>query len=103
MSKFSNGDKCFICDQPWVAGKKFQTHHLAWLPVEIERILCFNCHNWCHGRTVFPYSLKPGKKKNLSVEDKHAVAVAPLDFSMRVVAMYMGIRGIKSPEKNTEE
>ena len=87
MSKFTVNDKCSICGREWEKGARFAGHHIQWIPVEIERTLCFNCHQWVHGRRTFPYSMKPRLPKEPTLEDKQAVAMAPYEFAKMVVAM----------------
>ena len=37
---------------------------------------------------MWPYVLKPGKKKNLTLEDKQKIAMAPYEFAKRLVGVY---------------
>ena len=91
MGKFKDGDKCSICGREWEKGARFANHHLQWLPEEVTAIVCFNCHLYLHGHKVFPYKMKPytpRKKKNITIEQKHAKAIAPYKFARKVVEMY---------------
>ena len=92
MSKFEGKNnahearkKCSICGGP--LGSRPQDHHISYEP-EIKMLICFNCHQWYHGRTVYPYKLKPGKKKNLTIEDKQKIAKMGFEFSRKVVIAY---------------
>ena len=91
LSKFTDGDRCAICNKPWVAGVLFANHHVQHIPTEITVIVCNSCHSWMHGRNTWPYSLKPRlpkKKKDRTPELKQAVAVAPVKFARKVVSVY---------------
>ena len=77
MSKFSSGDKCAICDKPWVAKLKYQGHHTDY-EHDIESTTCYTCHALLHGSAKIykhPFA-EYGKDK------------APYIFARRVVEMY---------------
>lgn len=77
MSRFKEGDRCAICDRPWIAGLKFQTHHLDY-DKDITVILCYTCHALLHGSAkIYNHPFKNAGK------DK-----APYRFAKRVVEMY---------------
>ncbi len=76
-SRFKKGDRCCICDKPWVAGLKYQGHHTDYKH-DIEATLCYTCHALLHGSAKIykhPFA-KYGKDK------------APYIFARRVVEMY---------------
>jgi len=77
MSKFTDGDRCAICDKPWVAGVSFVNHHVRYDP-PITVIVCKPCHNVLHNSAVmFKHPMR-----------KLGKAEFPLAFARKVVKVY---------------
>ena len=77
MSKFTDGDRCAICDKPWKKGLKYQRHHVSY-EKDITVILCYTCHALLHGNAKIwkhPFAAI-GKDKG------------PLRFARKVVSVY---------------
>lgn len=77
MSKFSEGDKCAICDKPWVAGGRFARHHTDYED-DTTVILCYVCHTLLHGSAKIwkhPFG-------------EYGRDMGPYLFAKRVVAIY---------------
>lgn len=60
-SKFM-GKSCELCGLEYIKGRRFVEHHITYSP-EVTAILCFKCHQFWHGRTVWkhPFVIDYGK------------------------------------------